>query len=275
MTGDMSLRADHLFDNKTIVDLAYSKAPVPIVWAVNSDGQLLGSTYIPEQNINAWHRHDTKNGAFESVACVSEGTEDVLYAVVRRTINNKVVRYIERMRSRTYKDLASCFFVDCGSTYEGEETDTVSGLTWLEGQEVAILADGKTVPSQVVKDGKVTLPIKASKIAVGLPIEADLQTLPAVLQDRSGGAGRGLRKNVSHVWVRVYQSSGMSAGPSVDSLSDYATRTDEPYGTPPDVVTGERPLMISPKWGDGGQVWIRQKYPLPLMVCAITSEIAI
>ena len=273
VTGDMSLRADHLFVNKEIVDLAYAKAPVPIVWAVNSAGQLLGCTYIPEQNVAAWHRHDTVNGSFESVACVSEGIEDSLYAVVRRIINNKEVRYIERMRSREFTNLASCFFVDCGAVYEGDATDTVSGLAFLEGETVAILADGKVMPQQKVENGKISLPIKAGRIVIGLPIEADMQTLPVVLQDRSGGAGRGLRKNVSHVWVRVYQSSGMAAGPAVDQLSDYASRTTEPYGTPPDVITGERPLLTAAKWSDGGQIWVRQRYPLPLTVCATTVEV--
>ena len=31
VTGDLSLRATHLFDNFDIVDLAYAKAPQPVV----------------------------------------------------------------------------------------------------------------------------------------------------------------------------------------------------------------------------------------------------
>lgn len=38
ISGDVCLRAPHLFDNLKIVDLAYSKAPSPIVWAVSSSG---------------------------------------------------------------------------------------------------------------------------------------------------------------------------------------------------------------------------------------------
>jgi hypothetical protein len=40
---------------------------------------------VPEQNVGAWASHDT-DGTFESVCCVAEGAEDVLYAVVKRTI---------------------------------------------------------------------------------------------------------------------------------------------------------------------------------------------
>jgi hypothetical protein len=83
---DMSLRAAHLFDFKTVVDMAYAKGPTPIVWAVSSDGSLLGMTYVPEQQVYAWHRHFTARGTYESVCVVGEGNDDVLYAVVRRPI---------------------------------------------------------------------------------------------------------------------------------------------------------------------------------------------
>lgn len=86
---DMSIRAAHLFDYKTIVDMAYSKAPVPVVWNVSSDGSILGMTFVPEQQVYAWHRHTT-DGAFESICVVGEGNDDVLYAAVRRRIRGDV-----------------------------------------------------------------------------------------------------------------------------------------------------------------------------------------
>src|SRR4051812_6123604 len=96
ITGDLSLRAPHLFDGLDVVDLAFSKAPFPFVWMVSSDGTLLGLTYIPEQQLGAWHRHDT-DGLFESCAVVAEGSEDVLYVVVQRTVGGVSVRYVERL----------------------------------------------------------------------------------------------------------------------------------------------------------------------------------
>jgi hypothetical protein len=84
ITGDLCLRAPHLFDDFTILDMAYAKAPLPIVWCVSSSGQLLGNTYVPEQQVGAWHRHDTEDGVFESICTVPENGADVLYAVVRR-----------------------------------------------------------------------------------------------------------------------------------------------------------------------------------------------
>ncbi|NDG64649.1 MAG: hypothetical protein EBY29_14470, partial [Planctomycetes bacterium] len=56
-TGDLSLRAAHLFDNYSLIDMAYAKAPLPLLWFTSSTGKLLGFTYVPDQQIGAWHQH--------------------------------------------------------------------------------------------------------------------------------------------------------------------------------------------------------------------------
>lgn len=275
VTGDMCLRSGHLFENRTIVDMAQSKAPFPIVWCVSSDGSLLGCTYVPDQGVGAWHRHETLHGAFESVACVMEGDEDILYAVVRRTLNGKTVRCIERMHERQSLSLEDSFFVDCGATYEGDATSTISGLSWLEGETVSILADGKVMPQQVVKDGKIAFPDAAKKIHVGIPVTADIETLPVALQTKDGGYAQGANKNVTRIYVRVYRSSAIKAGPTADKLRVVPPRHFESYGTPPQLRSEEVGLMLTPAWTDSGSVCIRQDQPLPLQICGVTADIAL
>lgn len=139
ITGDLSLRAAHLFDNYDIVDMCYGKSPHPLLWFISSTGLLLGLTYVPEQQVGAWHQHDT-DGVFESCACVAEGNEDHLYVVVKRTVNGNSVRYVERMSSNAFDSLEDCFFVDSGLTYDGNNTTattvTVSGGTLWGTTEV-------------------------------------------------------------------------------------------------------------------------------------------
>jgi hypothetical protein len=276
VTGDLSLRAAHLFDNYDIVDMAYSKAPQSLVWFVSSTGDLLGLTYVPDQAIGAWHRHDT-DGTFESCAVVAEGSEDVLYVIVQRTINGTAKRYVERMATRQIAALEDAFFVDCGATFtaaSGTTVTTISGLTWLEGKTVSVLADGAVRPQCVVSGGSITLDAPASVVQVGLPIVADLQTLPlAAAIDNSMGQGH--RKAVNKVWVRVFNSSGLQAGPDSSSLTAFKPRSTEAYGTPPALETNELELMLTPQWGRNGQVWIRQSQPLPLTVVSIAAEVAI
>lgn len=156
ISGDVCLRAPHLFDNLTIVDLAYSKAPSPVVWAVSSSGKMVAMAYVPEQQVGGFSTIETK-GSIESACVVAEGDEDIVYVEVMRTVNGQAVRFVERMNERQYTDLKECVYVDCAGTYRGEAKKEITGLTWLEGETVSILADGAVEPQQVVKDGKITL----------------------------------------------------------------------------------------------------------------------
>jgi hypothetical protein len=272
-SGDLSLRAIHLFDDDDLVDMSFSKAPIPIVWAVSSSGKLLGFTYIPEQQVGAWHQHDT-DGAFESCAVVAEGREDSLYVVVRRTIGGVQKRFIERQASRRVEEVKDGFFVDCGATYNGVATTVVTGLDWLNGKTVNILGDGAVHPPQVVVGGKVTLDNPASLVHVGLPIVSDIQTLPMAAQIDSAFA-QGRKKNINKVTMRVVRSSGIYAGPSVDRLVQYKLRTTEPYGTPPRLRTGEVEVNVPADWQSDGAIVVRQSEPLPITIVSMTLDISV
>lgn len=130
-SGDLSLRAPHLFDGRTIVDMAYAKSPQPIVFMPSSNGDMLGITYVPEQQVGAWCHADTytkvSKSLIESVCVVAEGNEDVLYAVIQRVINGAVVRYIERKHSRLFTESEDQFFVDAGASYD--IPITITGIT--------------------------------------------------------------------------------------------------------------------------------------------------
>lgn len=274
VTGDLSLRACHLFDTYDIADMTYCKAPRPVIWMASTSGKLIGLTYVPEQQIGAWHQHDTSSGFFESVTAVAEGGEDILYAVVRRTLNGATTRTIERKRSRAFATQADCFFVDCGATYSGPPATVISGFTWLIGCTVAILADGAVVAQQVVSPaGSITLQNAASKVQVGLPITADAQLLPLALM--IDGYGQGRPKNVNRVFLRVKDTSGIYAGPDFNSLVQFKQRTTETYGTPPVLRTGEVEVVNKAQWTDGAQVCIRQSDPLPMTLISIELDLAV
>jgi hypothetical protein len=272
-SGDLSLRSIHLFDDYEIIDLAYAKAPIPIVWAVSTSGKLLGLTYVPEQQVGGWHQHDT-DGIFESCAVVAEGREDVLYVVVQRQIGGIPKRYIERLASRRFVDPADGFFVDSGATYRDQPTTVISGLNWLEGKTVSILADGAVHPQRVVNAGQITLDNPASVVHVGLPITADAKTLPLAAQV-DAGYGQGRVKNVNKVWMRVVRSSGVFAGPDVSRLTQYKQRTTEPMGTAPALRTDEIELDVRPDWGNDASIIVRQSDPLPITITSMTMEVVI
>lgn len=272
-SADLSLLAPHLFDFKSIGQLAFSATPYQVLWSVRSDGVLLGNTYQPEHEVKAWHQHATA-GTFESVCSIPEGNEDGVYVVVRRTINGTTMAYIERMHSRQFATLADAFFVDCGASYSGAPATVIRGLNHLEGESVAILADGGVQPVQTVTAGQVTLSSPASTVHVGLPYDCDAQTMP-LASEALAAFGQGVAKNVNKVWLSVLQSSSIKAGPSFTRLRSYVQRTvEELYGSPPALKTGMAEITLDPQWQQEGSLCIRQSDPLPLTLRALTLETA-
>jgi hypothetical protein len=118
-SNDLSLLAQHLFENKRVISWTRQKYPYTIVWCVRDDGTLLGLTYERDQEVVAWHQHNTE-GTFEEVSALPDvdGTDSV-YVVVKRTVNGSEVRTIEYMKDRMVNgDVENSFFVDCGLTYD-------------------------------------------------------------------------------------------------------------------------------------------------------------
>lgn len=271
-TTDVSIMAPHRFNGFTVSQMAYTRAPDAILWAVRNDGTLLGMTYVPDQQVYGWHAHDT-DGTFESVCVVAEGNEDVLYAVVRRTIGGTALRYIERLHTRMFTAVEDAFYVDSGLTYSGTPVTTLSGLAHLEGKVVDILTDGAVHPQRTVTSGAITLDYAASKVHVGLPMTSDLRTLPLAMEGAQA-AGQGTVKNINKVHLRVSQSSVVQAGPAFNRLREYPARAvSDPYGSAPALRDGELSLTIDPSWNQDGALCVRQSLPLPLTVLSMTLEI--
>lgn len=265
---DLSLRAAHLFDYKTIKDIAYGKGPVPVVWAVSSDGQLLGVTLVPEQQVYAWHTHSTENGTIESCAVIEEGDDSILYCVIQREIDGASVRYVEAMASRFFANAADYIGLDSCISYDGSSTDSFSNLDHLEGETVYALVDGAVQGPFTVSSGVVTISEPGEKVHIGKQIKATMQTLPMVAEVEA--YAQATVKNVNEVTLRTYRSGRFFAGESVSKLYESKTRTVESFGDPPALISKETDLRIGTSWAKSGQVVVRAVDPLPVTVSAIT-----
>jgi len=271
---DITLMAPHLVAGRTVVDMAYVRAPDQTLWAVRDDGTLLGMTYVPEQQVYGWHQHST-DGAFESVCTVPENGEDRLYAVIRREINGDTVRYIERMAQGfvpEIDDIADAMFLDSALTYSGAPITNIRGLHHLEGETVDVLADGTVEPSKTVVNGAITLIAPASKLSIGLGFSSRLRTLPLAMERMEAG-GQGTRKNVAKVHLRVRSSNLLRVGPSFDKLTLAPSRdAGSNYNSAVDLRTGEVALVVAPSWSDDGAVCVEQSSPLPTTIVSMTLE---
>lgn len=139
--SDLTVFSAHLIDGYEILDWAYQKVPHSIVWCVRDDGTLLGLTYLKDQQLLAWHRHDFQSDAYaESVATIPAGTEDALYIVMIRTVDGVEKRYIEKLSTRFIDNIVDATFMDShlsvdGRNESGSHTMTLSGGTTWEYDE--------------------------------------------------------------------------------------------------------------------------------------------
>lgn len=270
-TGDdLNLLASHLFEGHKIISMTYQQIPNSIVWCVRDDGLLLGLTYIKEQDIYAWHQHTTAGGKFVSVCNIGGSTEDKLYAVIERGGQY----YVEIMESRDKStNVEDQFFVDSGITYEGEPTDEISGLEHLEGYTVAILADGNVLPQQTVENGKVVLGNKYKKVHVGLPIDAEIKTLPIDFTAQDG-TYLSRKKRIASFIAMLKDSRGGVYGMRDDALDEIKWRSNEAYGEPIALKTEKVKIVVkSASWSETQQVIIKQPDPLPMTVLSLIPEI--
>jgi hypothetical protein len=279
--NDIMIRAEHLTSQYGIISMDFCQEPDAILWCARSDGKLLSFTYQKEQNVLAWCQHqlggysdsgNTLEPVIESVVQVpnSDGSYNELWLVVKRYVNGATVRYIEYLQPRWVRgtDITDGFFVDCGLTYDGGAVSTISGLNWLRGQSVTILADGKVHPAKTVSSaGIVTLDYTASTVHIGLGYVGRVQ-FPRPEAQQPDGTAQGKDKQVKKVAVRLLNTNNLKFGPSFSNMSrvEFRKNTD-PIDQAVPLLDGDKRFDFNALPGDGdGYICLEQDYPYPFCV---------
>lgn len=274
---DLTIFASHLFDGYTILTMDYQQVPHSTVWVCRSDGTLLGLTYLREQDVWGWHRHDSGLSCrFEHVKVVPETNEDAVYVITRRTINGAFHRFVEKLESREIGDYnADSFFVDCGLSYSGAPVATFSGLGHLNGVRVAVLADGVVLSNGndgttfTVAGGAITIPTAAADVHIGIPIQyAEVETLDL---DVAGSSVRDKKKKVGSVTLLIDRSTrSFDIGPDSAQLMPYKPNPWE--GTAGEFSGGVEQAIVS-LYNDNGRVFVRVKDPIPMTILGILPNV--
>lgn len=351
--SELSILAEHLFPFGTsIVRLDYAQFPFSLVHAVRSDGVVPTLSYLRDQEVLGWSTYDTQ-GVIEDSVSIPENGITATYVIVKRTVNNASVRYIERFANREFADIVDAFFVDAGATYDGRNTTgttiqafgsawngggsvtlssstsifaptdvgseiwftgetpktrflitqyqgseqvaaspiadvpvelrntpttswtfariVITGLSHLEGEAVAILADGMDVDPQTVSGGQVTLGHAGGVVHVGLGYESDIETLDFNVP--GAPTVRAKTKTIPSVNALFYATRGVSVGPDEDHLDEIAQREDEDYDDPIALQTGLVRVPVPTTPDVSGRIFIRQNRPLPATVVAIMPDV--
>lgn len=357
--NDISVLSNHLFFGFALNEWAYQQKPYKIVWAVRNDGQMLSLTYVKEQEMFGWARHDTF-GLFKSVATVTEGQYDAIYVAVQRRLQGQLVQCIERFDNRIDFKYGpeDAWQVDCGirtvlptpaanlqadsstgtvnftadapvfsapnvgsvlrmdggiatitqflssqvvqGTWSQDPTQivandpndtpipaasgswsltipstTFTGLDYLNGQTVQILADGNVQAPQTVIAGAITLPQPATKVVAGLGFQRQLQTMPLDLGNTKDTVA-GKRKRLNGVTVRAMNTRGVKFGRTFATVIPFKEMSQAvPMGQPIPLLTGDYYAPIDPLWDVPGQVCIQIDDPVPASILGIIPEVTI
>lgn len=179
--------------------------------------------------------------------------------------------------------------VTCNITEDFDSTDTipegqwfittneVNGLWDLEGEKVAVQADGAVIsdggisgeyPDITVANGRITLPddMQAAEIHIGLPYEGLLQTLNLEFGGQSGPA-QDTPRHIHRIDIRFNNTLGAQYGTDIYKMEkvEYEENGAIPNRVLP-VFSGVKKLYYPDNWDTDKHVVIMQRLPLPCQV---------
>lgn len=108
-SSNLSVLVPSLFEGKEVVAWAYQRSPDSVLWCVLDSGDLLGLTFLKDQQIFAWHKHTTE-GNFKSVAVIPGAKFDDVYFLVERESGELNVEVMDDKWNSTLE--TTPFFLD-------------------------------------------------------------------------------------------------------------------------------------------------------------------
>jgi len=275
-----------------IVRLDLQRQPDTRVHAVRSDGTVMLGVIDVAENVLAWVDITTE-GYIEDVVVMpgqNGSTEDVVYYVVRRTINGSTVRYLEKWAKETecrgdsLNRQADSFIV-----YSGTATTTITGLSHLEGEEVVVWADGADVGTDdsattwtqtyTVSGGQITLTTAASNVVVGLGYTGQFKSAKLGIQASEIQTTLNQQKRLSHLglvmaWVHA---KGLRYGPDFDNLNDLPQIEQGTTVSTSSVRTtyDEQELEFPGLWLSDLRLCLQAQAPRPITLLGVVPDLEI
>lgn len=114
--NDLTVLAEHV-TLTGIEQIAAMNFPSTIIWAVTGDGKLIGMTFEQEQNVFAWHVHET-DGLVESVAVVFGTESDQVWLAVNRDGSRRIERLDPEVFARVFTAPERLIYLDSAKRLE-------------------------------------------------------------------------------------------------------------------------------------------------------------
>jgi hypothetical protein len=202
-TDDRSLPSEHL-TQAGVTRMAFARDPRRVVWMIDRDGQLIGFTYNPKQEIWAWHLHPMTECKVLDICVIPNHltAQDDLYLKTCRMVCGRAHYFVERMLPYFVKardtDPTKQPYLDCQRSVEKCGVTSVSGLAYLKGALVGVVSDKgdeglHTIDERGCISLDATLGEHRDRVTVGFPIRAHARLLPSAAQFPDGAGEARLR----------------------------------------------------------------------------------
>ena len=294
-TQEISVTARHIFA-EGIAEMAWQRDPHRILWMALQDGTLASATFMPEQEIIAFARHPRTNFFVENIAAipgVASGVDEV-YMIVRRTIAGVTKRYVEQLADYFEPEDADdatamgAWFVDCGLRATGNNMTQITQLVHLEGQQVAVFADGAMQNRKIVVNGTIQLDRPSNDVTVGLPVRGYLRDLPRNLQGTSAKQKRIAEADV-HILhagggqIRAYDPENLLPPDATaaqiaddrDSWEDLVETGGNDYDAAPPLETGQFRMNVEGSVRDEAQLELVCDDAMPFTLLGLSPVIEV
>ena len=163
-------------------------------------------------------------------------------------------------------------YLAAGAWQSSTPVSEITGLWWLDGETVSVLADGDAYVDLVVEDGRISLTNEAGRVVCGLPYVGTIRTLPLGL---NGYNVNGKPLALRGVTCRLLNSRGLEIGTSTSDLEEIPAATFSDWGAALEQFTGQFTASFfgGEGWASEASVLIRQRYPLAADVLGLTYEL--
>ena len=260
--------------------LAVQRQPDTRIWFVLNDGTCAMLTYERSEDVLSWFTFET-DGLIEDVAILPNVQDDDVFIVVRRTINGVTKRYVERLAYDTQAQGGNDnYMADSYVTQTLAASDTVTGLSHLEGAQVVVwpagqaVMDGDEPATFIVSSGQIILPEPVSgTVVAGLSYDWQWRSAKLAYGVRDG-APLSRRKMLRDVAPILYKTHirGIRAGQTFDAM-DYLPLSFEGETLDANTVLeayDAQSYCIPGSWNTDTRLCLAGQAPLPCTVLSLS-----
>lgn len=274
--NDLTQLIPDLNINNPIKRIFVQRRPDTRIHVIREDGTVAILLNEPAEQVNCWSVFET-DGEVEDGFCLPGDYEDQVYYLVKRTINGSTVRFWEKW-AKEYECIGETLNknLDCHYVYSGSSTATITGLSYLEGETVAVWGSGKDLGTYTVASGQITLTEAVTSCVVGLVYSAVFKSAKLSYAAAKGTPISQI-KRVSRLGLLLYKThyQGIQHGRDADHLQNLP-KVIKGKTVADDTIHDQLDVPIfdhKGEWDADSRIYLKASSPRPCTVMGVVFEV--